>query len=93
MIDYNELGKARKRLELSETATLKEIKDAYRRLSHRYHPDKNNDDGNEAMKSLNQAYKLILEYVDGYQVSFLEKDAVRPDPFSDHLKRFYDGGF
>ena len=93
MFDYDELDRARQRLELGETATLKEIKGAYRRLSHRYHPDKNNGDGNEAMKSLNQAYKLVLEYVDGYRVSFMEKDTVRADPYSEHLKRFYDGGF
>lgn len=53
--DYKKIDKARKILGLDETAALKEIKDAYWRLSHRHHPDKNNSDGGETMKEINRA--------------------------------------
>ena len=35
-----DIDKARKALKLGESATIPEIKEAYRRLSLKYHPDK-----------------------------------------------------
>jgi molecular chaperone DnaJ len=48
-------------LELSPTATLKEIKAAYRRLAHQYHPDKNNNDMYAAAKFeiIKEAYEVL----------------------------------
>ncbi len=41
-------------------ATQKEIKTAYRRLSLKYHPDRNNDDKNsERFKEITEAYQLL----------------------------------
>lgn len=90
--DYKKLDEARKIFGLNDTATLKEIKDAYRRLSHRHHPDKNNGDGGEAMKEINRAFELITEFIDNYKYSFTEKDT-SSDFFRQHRERFYDGGF
>jgi hypothetical protein len=55
---------ARRRLELGETAALDEIKDIYRQLAGRFHPDRNlNDPGAEArMAELTQAYKFLAAY-------------------------------
>ena len=39
MASFEEIDKARKLLGLGEVANLSEIKTAYRRLAHRYHPD------------------------------------------------------
>ncbi|MDP2934807.1 MAG: GvpL/GvpF family gas vesicle protein, partial [bacterium] len=52
---------ARKLLGLAEAATFDEIREAYYKLSHRYHPDKLQ--GNEAqMKKLSQAYNILENY-------------------------------
>ncbi len=92
MVDFNMIDSARRTLGLNEVATLKEIKDAYWRLSHRYHPDKNNGDGGEAMKEINRAFELIMDYINNYRYSFCDKDA-GADFFKQHMERFYDGGF
>ena len=40
MANFEEIDKARKLLGLGEAATLKQIKQAYRQMAFRYHPDK-----------------------------------------------------
>ncbi len=92
MADFAKIDAARRLLGLDETATAKEIKDAYWQLSHRYHPDKNNGDDGEAMKEINRAFELIMDYINNYSYSFHEKEA-RADFFKQHRERFYDGGF
>jgi molecular chaperone DnaJ len=66
MANFSEIEEARKLLGLGEAATLKEIKRAYRTLAHRYHPDKHSnapdEQTGEAMKRLNWAYKLLVDY-------------------------------
>ncbi|MBM2820571.1 MAG: cbpA [Candidatus Berkelbacteria bacterium] len=50
---YNILG-------VSKTASQDEIKRAYRKLAHQYHPDKNQTDG-EKFKEINQAYQVLSD--------------------------------
>jgi len=45
-------------LGVSETASFKEIKQAYRKLSLQYHPDKNDNDG-QKFKEVNEAYQFL----------------------------------
>ena len=77
-MNFNEIDKARRLLGLGEAATLKENKTAYRRLAHYHHPDKN--DGNEMMKKLNRAYKVLMDYCNGYRYSFRQEDTARVYP-------------
>ena len=45
-------------LGVSKTASVDEIKRAYRKLAHKYHPDKG--DGDEArFKEINEAYQVL----------------------------------
>ena len=94
MANFTEIDEARKVLGLSEAATLKEIKRAYRTLAHRYHPDKySNSVGEgaaETMKRLNWAYKLLLDYCDNYKYSFTEEDVTRTYPDEEYLRTFKD---
>ena len=98
MADYNQIDEARKLLELSDAATLKEIKSAYKALAKRYHPDKNSDssdttDTTEMMQKLNAAYQLLMSYCTDYKYSFCQEDVARTYPEEEYLRRFYYGWF
>lgn len=92
MVKFDEIDEARRRLGLNEAATLKEIKSAYRRLSHRHHPDKNSRKDEEAMKRINQAYQLLMDYVKNYEYSFREPDVARTYPVEENLRRWWFDG-
>ena len=57
-------------LELGEAATLAEIKKAYRRLSKKYHPDREKSSKRKtkkiAMHELTAAYETLLDYCAAY---------------------------
>lgn len=98
MLDVMQIDEARRLLGLEEIATLKEIKDAYRNLSLRYHPDRCKDEKKkeceEMFKKISQANSILMAYCACYKYSFKEKDikrATMDKEFYEHLKRFYDG--
>jgi len=98
MADFKEINEARKLLGLDEEVTLPEIKEAYRKLALKYHPDRCKDekkkDCEEMIKRINCAYEVVMGYCAGYRYSFREedvKDATINKEFYKHLKRFYDG--
>jgi DnaJ-class molecular chaperone len=94
MANFEEIDKARKLLGLGDTATLKEIKQAYRRMALRYHPDRGEEKRDEEMmKKLNWAYKLLTEYCTNYSYSFKEKDVARTYPHDEYLRKYYYGWF
>jgi DnaJ-class molecular chaperone len=91
MANFNEIEEARKLLGLGNSATLKEIKRAYRTLAHRHHPDKHREDDtdeSETMKQLNRAYKLLMDYCKEYKYSFGEEDVARTYPHDEYLRTF-----
>jgi len=97
MIRFEDINEARKTLGLGGTATFGEIKEAYRSLSLRYHPDKCADEDRrkcEAMfKKINEANRILMSYCDSYRYSFAEEDVkeVTGEAFSeDHDRRFYE---
>ena len=97
MANFIEIDEARKALGLTEAATLQEIKRAYRRLSHHYHPDKRSgttiEETDETMKRLNWAYKLLVDYCSSYKYSFREEDVARTYPHDEYLRKHYYGWF
>ncbi|MBN8569860.1 MAG: DnaJ domain-containing protein [Ignavibacteria bacterium] len=49
-------------LELSQSATITEVKAAFRRLSFKFHPDLNNEaDAEENFKKVNEAYQILSD--------------------------------
>ena len=96
MANFKEIDEARKLLGLEETATLKEIKQAYRKKAFRHHPDKNGGKdplSEEMMKKLNQAHKTLTEYCGNYKYSFKEGDIARTYPYDEYHRKFYHGWF
>ena len=98
MEDYNKIDEARKVLELVERATIPEIKEAYRKLSLKYHPDKCKEKDQkkceEKFKQINNANEVLIEYCLRYRFPFKGLDDVEGQEdkqMKDHMKRFYDG--
>jgi DnaJ-class molecular chaperone len=96
MANFEEIDRARKLLDLRDVATMKEIKRAYKRIAFQHHPDrggKEGKQGEEMMKELNWAYKLLMEYCANYSYSFKEEDVARTYPYDEYLRRYYYGWF
>jgi DnaJ-class molecular chaperone len=91
-ISFEEIDKARKILELSEKATSTEIKEGYRRLSKKWHPDKCKKKEqkicHEKMKGINKAYKIVLKYIEDYRYSFAKEKVVEENPEERWKKQF-----
>jgi len=100
MFDFKQIDESRKILDLGEEANMKEIKDAYRKLALKYHPDKCGEKDKkhfeEMAKKINHAKDIIESFCINYRFSFREKD-IKKNIISEeeynHLKRFYDGWF
>ena len=95
MANFEEINEARGLLGLGEASTLKEIKQAYRRMAFRHHPDRGEGDPEreERMKKLNWAYKLLMEYCAHYKYTFREEDIARAYPEEEYLRRYAYGWF
>jgi DnaJ-class molecular chaperone len=94
LANFNEIDEARRLLGLGEAATLREVKSAYRTLAHHHHPDKHSGaDGEEIMKRLNAAYKLLTDYCSNYKYSFREKDVARAYPEEEYMRNWRKNWF
>lgn len=74
---YKIITEAREILELSECATMQQIKENYKRLIKEWHPDKNKNDKQsyeENTKKIIAAYKTIIEYCKNYSYSFSKEE-------------------
>jgi len=98
MDGFEQIDEARKILMLDECATLEEIKRSYRKLAHKYHPDKHNaknkKEFEETFKKINRAKDILINYCARYSYSFKKIDVAKNVMGSysyEHLKRFYDG--
>ncbi|MDD5659802.1 MAG: DnaJ domain-containing protein [Actinomycetota bacterium] len=99
LITFKDVDNARKVLELSDVSSIENIKNSYRKLILKYHPDKyydsqDKDTYEEKVKEINNSYKIIMNYCLKYPIS-LNRDKVKDvedgEYIEDHLKRFYDG--
>ena len=95
MATFEEIDEARRLLGLWEAAPLGEIKQAYRQMAFRYHPDQGGNDPEceERMKRLNRAYKLLMDYCARYKYTFREEDVARAYPEEEYLRRYAHGWF
>jgi len=87
--EFEQIDHVRKVLGLGESATLREIKGAYRELTKKHHPDlsRKNKSG-EKMKEINKAYKLLMDYCESYRFSFKKKEV--EDFYSKYMKSFQE---
>ena len=77
-MNAEDIDKARRTLGLGKTATLKEIKEAYRYLARKHHPDRKGN--KEDMSEVNKAYQTIMDYIEGYKYSFTPHEVRLQNP-------------
>lgn len=88
-MNYSQLLKAQKLLGLGDRASLKEIKERYRDLARQNHPDAGGGKS-EAMQKINEAYALLLAYVEDYRFSFAEEEFYEQQPEERLRRQFGD---
>jgi DnaJ-class molecular chaperone len=98
MIDFHTINESRKLLGLPDSATMEEIKNAYRRLALQFHPDtcpdRDKKQCEEMFKKVTEARDVLLKYCMGYRYSFKEDDVKQNDlndiRYAEYMSRFYD---
>ncbi|MFH1403084.1 MAG: J domain-containing protein [Candidatus Altiarchaeota archaeon] len=90
MHSYAEIDAARRTLCLGEYATLKEVKDAFRRLVKKHHPDKGAVDDAGRINDVINAYGVLIAYIGKYTYSFKSNDVLRQNP-DELMKTIYGG--
>jgi preprotein translocase subunit Sec63 len=76
---WEQLQAAAKILDLGDRCSLNEVRQQYRRLAKKLHPDTRTDmvEDSEGMQELTEAYQLLLDYCSRYPVP-LEPDGNEP---------------
>lgn len=83
---YQDFKKAVSIFGLGERANLAQIKDKRRELVKAHHPDRTKSSDLKAIREINTAYEILLEYCNGYQFCFSEEEFLEQTP-AERLKR------
>lgn len=86
-MDYEKLIEAIQFFGLEEKISIKSFKRLYRKMSKNIHPDVGGD--SEEMKRLNEYYKLIMEYLESYEIPITEEDIMRSSPSAFMYFQYY----
>ncbi len=90
---YDDLHTSLCILGLGERATLKEIKERYRKLVKQYHPDIGYAGDPEMIRQIYAAYRIVTSYVSGYHFSFSEKEYYEQDMEACMRRQYADDPF
>lgn len=75
--DWQKISAARELLDLEEKATLRDIKQAYRRMAKIYHPDLASDSTKASrvqMHEITAAYDVLLDYCESFRFPLTLED-------------------
>ncbi|MCD6527057.1 MAG: DnaJ domain-containing protein [Desulfuromonas sp.] len=78
-MNYKELEAALTVFDITEHASLKEIKARHKALVRKYHPDTGCKD-NDKIRLINEAYRLLIDYCSQYRFSFNRKEFLQQYP-------------
>lgn len=69
--DYDDIEEARRMFDLGEEVTISEIKEAYRKLTIKFHPDRHPNDpaAPKRFERINKAYRILNDYCRGGQAA------------------------
>ena len=75
-VEFGEVNEAREMLGLGEESTILEIKDIYRELSKKFHPDKypGDQEAQKRFEKITGAYRMLSDYCHEDKCSFKETD-------------------
>jgi hypothetical protein len=94
LISFKDIDRARKILELGKTTSIQEIKNKYRELSLKYHPDRHDRSSEkkkyeEKIKEINNSYEILINYCVKYPISFDAKEVMKIEE-GEYIKQHYD---
>ena len=69
----------------NDLLTIRRIKERHRALVKEHHPDHGASDP-EMIRRLNEAHRLLMDYLQSYRFSFSQEEFYRQNP-EEHLKR------
>ncbi len=87
-ITQKDLQKALEILEILPPITYREIRESYKRLSKKYHPDLSQQESKKFLE-INEAYKLLKEYIDNYRY-FFDDDEVEKQYYNLKFKKQFE---
>jgi len=73
-------------LGLPTMVSYRDIKERYRYLSMKHHPDKGGEA--EEMAKINEAYTILKNYIENYKFSFSEEEILKQFPHKEHAQKF-----
>lgn len=79
-MSHADLMEALEVLGLPERATLREIRSRHRQLVKRYHPDSGSGGDPERIRAVNEAYRLVSQYLDSYRYDFSAREFYEQTP-------------
>lgn len=89
---YEDLQEALAELDLPPQVTLKAIRERHRQLVREYHPDHGGVAGNDRIRRINAAYRLINDYISRYRFDFSRETFLDLYPEEKLRHQFYDVG-
>ena len=98
-MNFEELDKARKILNLDPGVTAGDIKESFHELVKEVHPDvtkgKDREKSIERFRETSWAYETIMKYLSSYKFSFKEEDFNKQHidfnkELKDHMDRFFE---
>lgn len=87
-MNYEKFEKALEVLDVVTRITRSELKEKYLKLSKLYHPDMPGGDAKK-FKEINEAYKLINEYMQNFRFQLDEEEFYRQNPLSRKSKDWF----
>ena len=90
---FEKIDVARSLLTQGKTATIVQIKSAYRNLAKKYHPDitqESKEVSEKMMRGLNDAFKILMEYTLNVPISFRKEDLCAQNPEQILYEQFKD---
>jgi DnaJ-class molecular chaperone len=81
-----DIKEALETLELPPFITKDDIKTQYKKLVKRYHPDISDD--KDKIVEINEAYSILMSYIDNYKYSFDDDELNRQLPNMAYQRKF-----